>query len=168
MNLSALVWSLVLLLSLTTPTSVHACSCPFIYEPFEVQFDTAQYMDAVYITGQVKVVKGRFAGYVDPKRDYNDIDINEDIYYLAYIWKSYKGCSRERSYEIIATAGNSALCGVTLTPGWYVLESDINEYNNKWGFKHLNLCAFSTAWEDFTYEQYWCAEENRDRCRHSH
>ncbi|KAL7560275.1 hypothetical protein ACA910_016576 [Epithemia clementina (nom. ined.)] len=145
-------------------SSVDACSCILRYKTFEETFDEADHLDAIYIFGQVKVNPrtGRFAGYVDPDDPVDDI--NADIYFLAYNWKSYKGCSREGSYEIYESGGNSGVCGVSPTPGWYVAESYKSSGNQIAGLKRLQLCNYLSEWQDFTYDQYVYAQANKDQC----
>ena len=139
-----------------------ACSCIAI--DFPTKFDNSESVDAVYIYGQMSLINDRFY-WKNPDEPVEDI--NADIYYYAYVWKSYKGCKGHEGQSIvISSGGNSGLCGVNYNPGgWYIISS-YEDSNNPY-FNRVNSCGINIAWEDIAsnyYDDYLYADSNVEVC----
>ena len=164
-NFFGCYFAILLALSLLSTTS--ACSCAPDQVTFASKFEIAENVDIVYVYGQINVSNGRFAGFIDDGDNNNndavDFDINADIYYLGYRYRSYKGCSGPGGvYTVLSTGGNSGLCGVRLDSGWHVFSSNADYLNPE--HQRLGSCGIIQRWENFSYEEYSFAESNAKGC----
>ena len=127
-----------------------ACSC--LPQTFEEKLQDVANIDAMYVFGQIKLVNGAFGGFVDPNTPVEDNDFPSDIYYyLAYNYKSWKGCGSPGSYEILVSSGSAGLCGRRLTSEWWIIGSraDFDQPQLR-----IDSCALGFPWSSFTYSQY--------------
>lgn len=157
----SLLFTLIALLGIF-PASIVACSC--LPQTFEEKYDDAQIVDTVYVFGEVRMHRGRFLGWVSEfyHNPIHDHSFNEDRYYMAYQWKSHKGCrGRRGQYIFYRTAGSSAACGAYLSPGWYVLGS-YTDSESKSTLKSINLCGLIQPWKELTYDEYSYVNANTE------
>ena len=88
------------LISLLLHQSTNACDC--IESPTATS--SLQNEDIDYV----------FRGYVTRQIGMGTVDINEPKYYTVRVWKVYKGCTFSNATIVLTTAGNSALCGISI------------------------------------------------------
>ena len=142
----------------------NACKCKGDLT-FEEKFDEAENVDALYIYGRIHVRDGKFDRFVDsniPAVDDISNTHEDTIHYLAYRWKSFKGCSGPtRQTTVLNTASYSAACGVSLEKGWYVLGSTTDDSQTP-RQQHIYSCGLIQPWKSLTYEEYKYAMDNSE------
>lgn len=146
----------ILLLVNAYSTVTQACSCDPSVTFYDL-FDSAQYVDTVYILGQAKIgSNGTFDGWVTSTyRNPTNPDGSYNLYYLAYQKHSHKGC-RGRQGQVVyyKTTGRpegidfDPNCLVRLTPGWYLLGSARDVISNvQTRYKRVEFCSLIKSTE---------------------
>ena len=134
-----------------------ACDC----EPrsFNVEFDAAPFVDAVYNSGRAIIDdNGNFVRLMD-EDDIANQDPTQDSYYLMLILVSFKGCAVVGTSEIIASDPVGAGCGIALERGNYALGT-----SRTGGFRRASLCLMARPSDTVTLANWAYAQSNSDTC----
>ncbi|KAL7560867.1 hypothetical protein ACA910_010094 [Epithemia clementina (nom. ined.)] len=119
---SSMAWlAMMLLMSLVSIPSVHACSC--ILRSFVQKYQDSDNVSTVKVLGQAKLDdKGKFVAWVKSgEEDKGDGYDEYNIYYRVAVKKTYKApCRGRKQYLWLKTSKTS--CGARLETGkWYLM-----------------------------------------------